>query len=94
MDFTKHLANKGTAFNFSLSLPTGFNFFMDFSQEKMALSMMTEKKKSPSTLKKNSLRKKIFIEKKAKESQAGTQPAGSPAQSLEITFKCDQCEAL
>ena len=94
MDFTKHLANKGTDFKFSLSLPTGFNFSMDFSQDKMTLSWMPEKKKSPITLKRNSLRKKNFLEKKAKESQAGTQPAGSPAQSIEITFKCDQCEAL
>ena len=94
MYFTKQLANKGTDFKFSLSLTTGFNFSMDFSQDKKTLSRKSGKKKSPSTLKRNSLRKKIFLEKKAKESHAGTQPAGSPAQSIEITFKCDQCEAL
>ena len=47
MDFTKHLANKGTDFKFSLSLPTGFSFSMDFNQDKMTLSRMPEKKKSP-----------------------------------------------
>ena len=28
------------------------------------------------------------------EKLAETQPAGSPAQSTEIEFKCDQCEAV
>ena len=28
------------------------------------------------------------------EKPSGTQPAGSPAQSTEIEFKCDQCEAV
>ena len=55
---------------------------------------MTEKKKqSPSTLKRNSLRKKLFLEKKAKEKQSGILSVGSPAQSKEVIFKCDQCEA-
>ena len=95
MDFIKHLASKGAAFKFSLSLPTGFKFSMDFSQEILTPSRGPEKKKqSPSTLKRNSLRKKQFLEKKAMEKPAGTQPAGSPAQSTEIEFKCDQCEAV
>ena len=51
-------------------------------------------KQSLSTLKRNSLRKKLFLEKKAKEKQAGTQPVGSPAQSPEVAFKCDQCESV
>ena len=50
--------------------------------------------KSPSTLKRNSWRKNLFLEKKAKENQAEYQPAGSPAKSSEVAFKCDQCEAL
>ena len=95
MDFTKHLAKQGSDFKFSLSLPTGFNFSMDFSQDKLTQSRMPEKKKlSPSTLKRNSLRKKLFLEKKAKEKQAGILPAGSPGQSTEVTFKCDHCEAV
>ena len=65
MDFTKHLVSKGAAFKFSLSLPTGFNFSIDFSQEKLTPPRRPEKKKqSPSTLKRNSLRKKQFLEKK------------------------------
>ena len=33
MDLTKHLVNKGTDFKFSLSLPSGFNFSMDLTQD-------------------------------------------------------------
>ena len=46
MDFTKHLANKGIVFKFSLSLSMGFNFSMDFSQDKLAPSRMPEKKRA------------------------------------------------
>ena len=44
MDFTKHLVSKCAAFKFSLSLPTGFDFSMDFSQEKLTPSRRPEKK--------------------------------------------------
>ena len=65
MDFTKHLASKGAAFKFSLSLPTGFKFSMDFSQEMLTPSRGPEKKKqSPSTLKRNYLRKKTISREK------------------------------
>ena len=52
-----------------------------------------KKKQSPSTLKRNFLRKKLFLEKKEEEQQVGTLPVGVPAQSKEVLFKCDQCEA-
>ena len=68
MEFTKHMVGKGMAFKFSLSLPTGFNFSMDFNQEKMVpVSTRGTKKQSPSTLKRNNLRKKTFFAKKAEE---------------------------
>ena len=86
--------NKGSDFKFSLCLPTGFNFSLDYSQDKQKQSWIPEKKKqSPSTLKRNSLRKKLFLEKKAEKQQVGMLPVGSPAQSKELIFKCDQCEA-
>ena len=47
----------------------------------------------PSTLKRNSLRKKLFLKKKAEEQQAGTLAIVSPNQSKEVIFKCDHCEA-
>ena len=55
--------------------------------------MPEKKKQTPSTIKRNSLRKKLFLEKKAKEKQAGILPVGSPVQFKEVLFKWDQCEA-
>ena len=93
MEFTKHMVGKGMAFKFSLSLPTGFNFSMDFNQEKMVpVSTRGTKKQSPSTLKRNNLRKKAFLAKKAEEKQAEKQLVKSPAKPSERKFKCNQCD--
>ena len=50
------------------------------------------KKQSLSTLTRNTLRKKIFLQKKAVEKEAEKQIVGSPAKSPEMTMKCNQCE--
>ena len=94
MDFTQHLVNKGTDFKFSLSLPSGFTFNLDLTQKKKMTSSKTpeRKKLSPSTLKRNNLRKKVFLEKKAAETDAEKQLVGSPTKSLEIIFKFNECE--
>ena len=92
MEFTKHMVSKGMAFKFSLSLPTGFIFSMDFNQEKVIPKNIQEKKKrSPSTLKRNNLRKKEFLTKKAEQKQAETQLVIIPAQSSGNKFnrKCE-----
>ena len=93
MEFTKHMVSKGMAFKFSLSLPTGFNFSTDFNQEKMIpVSARVPKNRSPSTLKRNSLRKKEFLAKKAEEKPAEPQLVKSPAKSAKGKFKCNQCD--
>ena len=80
MEFTKHLVNKGMAFKFSLTLPTGFNFSVDLNLEKvMPTKVFERKKQSPSTLKRNALRKKAFLEKKAVEKLTEQQTVKSPA---------------
>ena len=58
MELTKHLANQGKSFKFSLSLPSRFNFSLDVNQEQFSPSSVERKKTSPSTLKRNALRKK------------------------------------
>ena len=90
MDFTKHLVKKGMYFKFLLFLAPGFNFSMDLNQEKMTFSKSPKRKKqSPSTLKRNNLRKKVFLKKKAVEKEAEKQLVGSPTKSPEIIFKCN-----
>ena len=91
MDYTKQLASQGKDFKFSLSLPSGFNFSLDFTQEKLLPSRIPEKKrKSPSTLRRNAQRRKEFQQKKTVEIQAGTQHLDIPAKESKI--KCDHCQ--
>ena len=92
MEFINHMASKGMAFKFSLSLPTGFTFSMDFNKEKVIPEIIQKRKKqSPSALKRNSLKKKVFLAKKAEE-LAEPQLVKSQAHSSEKKFKCEQCE--
>ena len=64
MELTKHLANQSNSFKFSLSLQTGFNFSLDVTQEQLSPSSVERKKPSPSTLKRNALRKTFFFTEK------------------------------
>ena len=64
MELTKHLANQGKSFKFSLSLQTGFNFSLDVTQEQLSPSSVERKKPSPSTLKRNALKKTFFFTEK------------------------------
>ena len=65
---------------------------MDFNQEKKIPASIQERKKlSPSTVKRNSLRKKAFLAKKAEEKQAEPQLVKPQAKHSRM-FKCNQCE--
>ena len=90
MEFTKHLANQGRDFKFSLSLPSGFSFSLDISNEKTS-TRIPEKKKSPSTLRRNSQRRKAYLEKKAMEKQAEEHIVHSQPTSRNKYILCDQC---
>ena len=90
MDYTKQLASQGKAFKFSLSLPSGFNFFLALSQEKLSPFRKPEsKKQSPSTLRRNSQRRKDYFAKKSAEKQADHQHVELEATETEL--KCDRC---
>ena len=58
LELTKHLANQGKGFKFSLSLPSGFSFSLDMSNEKTSSRIPEKKKISPSTLRRNLQRRK------------------------------------
>ena len=93
MDYTKQLASQGKAFKFSLSLPSGFNFSLDFSQEKLSPFRKPEsKKQSPSTLRRNTQRRKDYLAKKAAEKQADHQH--DELKATETELKCDHCGEL
>ena len=67
LEFTKHLANHGKDFKFSLSLPSGFSFSLDISNEKTSSRIPEKKKKSKSTLRNNFQRSWVYLDKKAME---------------------------
>ena len=94
MEYTKQLANQGREFKFSLSLPSGFSFSLDYIQEKTSPKNLEKKKKSPSTLRRNAQRRKIFVDKKAKDKQAEEQLVHPPPKSLNTKKKCDNCEDM
>ena len=89
LEFTKHFANQGKGFKFSLSLPSGFSFSLDISNEKTSSMIPEKKKKSQSTLRRNFQRRKVYLDKKAMEKQAEEQIVDSQPSSKNIL--CDQC---
>ena len=93
MELTKHLANQGKSFKLSLSLQTGFNFSLDVTQEQLSPSSVERKKPSPSTLKRNALRKKTFLQKKNLEKLAGSQQNEIQISSEDKMIKCNQCDS-
>ena len=67
LEFTKHLANQGNDFKFSLSLPSEFFLSLDISNEKTFPKILEKEKKSPSTLKRNFERRKVYLDLKRKK---------------------------
>ena len=68
---------------------------IDFTNQEDVIpaSIQDRQKQSPSTLKRNSLRKKAFFVKIAEEKQAEPQLLKSPAKPSK-KFKCNQCENI
>ena len=62
MDFFQALAKQGQAFNFSLTVSSGFSFSLDTRRK--AGSPVTKKKTIPSTLRRNTRRREEFLAKK------------------------------
>ena len=87
MDFCQALAKQGQAFNFSLTISSGFSFSLDTRRK--AGSPVTKKKTSPSTLRRNARRRKEFLAKKEHESSTRISIENSVA---DLEIKCDQCE--
>ena len=94
MEYTMQLANQGKGFNFSLSLSSGVSFSLDYKKEETASRIPEKKKKSPSTLRRNSQRRKTFLDKKATDKQAEEQLVHQPPTSLNPKTKCDKCEDM
>ena len=84
--FCQTLITKGTAFTFSLNIGSSFSFNLDTKVKNPAPSV-ARKKVSPSTQRRNSLRKKAFLESK-KVKSTGIQLVDANDTKL----FCDLCE--
>ena len=80
LDFCQTLTNKYQGFNFSLSIGNSFSFSLDTRVKNLA--MMTRKKASPSTTRRNVIRKKAFLDSKNQD---------KTETELEIYTKSFQC---
>ena len=87
MVFCQALANQGQAFNFSLTIGTGFSFSLDTRGK--AASPKIKKKASPSTLRRNARRREEYLQQKQNPSAVNT------IEEVEVVsnvLSCDQCD--
>ena len=106
MEFTKQMTDQGNSFKFSMCLPSGFNFSLEFAKgfEKEQPSNISErKKKSPSTIRRNKLRREKYLKRKTVD-ETPTEEISVPSELKDTPpppptkktvthdrFKCQQC---
>merc|ERR1711934_1236660 len=93
MDFCHALASQGKDFRFSLTIGPTFTFSLDTKEGKK--TMPARSKKSPSALKRNAMRRQVFLMKKSQyeaASSTGLESNQNPVTQLEA-FQCDHCES-
>ena len=75
LDLCQTLASQGQAFTFSLTIGSTFNFSMTTdSQDSPAPAAQGEKRKSPSTRRRDARRRKEFLRKKSQLPSSARQP--------------------
>ena len=82
LEFCQALASHGHKFSFSLSLGPNFSFSLD-TRVGAPVKQVT-RKKSPSTQRRNEIRRKLFLESKQTESKS--------AEETKNLFSCDVCD--
>ena len=103
LEFTRDIVKIGQQFSITVKLGNGFNFdFRNIIEKEFPQMMKQKKKPSPSTVKRNQLRMKKFIDKKkALVIETSSTAGADDTQHVTLankddqspsTFKCDQCE--
>ena len=91
LDFCQALARQGKDFKLSITIGSTFTFSLDTKEGKTTLPTRIQKRKSPSTLKRNAKRREEFLTKKS--------TSASPVSGLESNqkqceaYQCDQCNS-
>ena len=97
LDFCQTLATKGLVFSFSLKIGSTYTFSLE--SRTMDVPKQTRKKPSPSTQRRNALRRQKFLESKEADksskspSDVETEVAEAPTAATG-TFNCDACEFI
>ena len=92
LDLCHALAGQGKAFKFSLTIGSYFTFSLDSREGKEILP--ARKRKSPSTLRRNTKRREDFLKKKSTSESAsatGLESIQKPTMQRQ-GFQCDDCD--
>ena len=97
LDICQTLATKGLAFSFSLKIGSTYTFSLE--SRKMDVPKQTRKKPSPSTQRRNALRRQKFLESKEAD-KSSKSPSDVETEVAEAStaatgsFNCDACEFI
>ena len=92
LDFCQALAHQGKDFKFSVTIGSAFTFSLDTKEGKTTLPTRIQKRKSPSTLKRNAKRREEFLAKKSTSKSSVLSGLESNQKQCEA-FQCDQCNS-
>ena len=92
LDFCQALARQGKDFKLSITIGSTFTFSLDTKEGKTTLPTRIQKRKSPSTLKRNAKRREEFLVKKSTSASSVLTGLESNQKQCE-TFQCDQCNS-
>ena len=92
LDFCQALARQGKDFKLSITIGSTFTFSLDTKEGKATLPTRIQKRKSPSTLKRNAKRREDFLAKKSTSESSVVTALESNQKECEA-FQCDQCNS-
>ena len=89
LDFCQALARQGKDFKFSITIGSTFTFSLDTKESKANLPSGTQRRKSPSTLRRNAKRREEFLAKKSTLESSGLESNRKQCEA----YQCDQCDS-
>ena len=92
LEFCQALERQGKDFKLSITIGSTFTFSLDTKEGKTTLPTRIQKRKSPSTLKRNAKRREEFLDKKSTSASSVLTGLESNQKQCE-TFQCDQCNS-
>ena len=87
LDFCQALSSQGQVFNFSVAIGPDFTFSLDTRSK--AAGLVTKKKASPSTLKRNARRRADFLQRKQNPSSVNSI---EEVEAVPNALNCDRCD--